>query len=163
MDFPNDEVFLDASQSIDEDRAVKMVHFVLKSSCQEVAPFHGPFGAASIEASNDRARRTNDRGVEPRYAEAAFFFELHPVALDEDRVDHDDQILSAAAERYIDDEDTPGHPDLSGRKAHPRGRVHRLDHVVDEALKIIVDRRDVRRWLMEGGLSVTQNWPNHKE
>ena len=163
MDFPDDEVFLDASQSIDEDRAVKMVHFVLKRPRQKVAPLDGAFCAGSIEASNDRARGANDRGVEPRKAEAAFFFELHPVAFDEDWVDHDNQILSAAAERDIDDKDTPGHADLSGRKAHARSRVHRFDHVVDEALDIVVDRRDVHCRLMEGAVSVAQNWPNHKE
>ena len=61
MNFPNDEIFFDASQSIDEDRAVKMVHLVLKSPRQKVAPLDGALRAASVEASNDRARRANDR------------------------------------------------------------------------------------------------------
>src|SRR4029079_10515837 len=111
VDLPNDEVLFDASQSIDEDRAVEVVHFVLKGPRQEVLPLDGAFGAGSIEAPNDSTRRPNDRRVEPRYAEAAFFFELHPVAFDEDGVDHDNQILSVAAKRYIDDEYTPGHAD----------------------------------------------------
>ena len=44
-----------------------------------------------IEALDDRARGAHHGRVESRHAQTALFLELHPVALDELRVDHHDQ------------------------------------------------------------------------
>ena len=50
--------------------------------------------------------------------------------------DHHDEAGRIAAERQIDDEDSQRDAHLRGRQADPRCGVHRLDHVVDEALDV---------------------------
>jgi len=70
--------------------------------------------------------------LKSRHAEAAFFFELHTVALDEFGVDHHDESGRIAPDRQIDHDDPQRNADLwRGQSDAGRG-VHRLDHVVDE-------------------------------
>src|SRR5262245_50425086 len=92
VDSAYDQVLLDPAEPIDEDRPVQVIHLVLKRACKELAAFDRLFRASSIQAPHNGTRWTDDRRIEAGHAEAAFLFELHAVTLDEDRVDHDDQI-----------------------------------------------------------------------
>ena len=82
------------------------------------------------------ARGADDGRVEARDAQAAFFFELHAVALDEFGIDHHDEPLRIAGRAKIDDEDPQRHADLRRGESDARRRVHRLDHVVDEPFDV---------------------------
>src|SRR4026209_1246056 len=97
LDLPDDEVFFDPAKPIDEDGSVQVIHFMLNGASQQLPAFDCVFPAGPVEAAHDRARRTHDGRIEARDAEAAFFFELHALTLDEDRIDHDNQIGGAAA------------------------------------------------------------------
>ncbi len=83
LDPPDDQIALDAAQAIDEQRAVEVIHFVLKRAREETGAFALVLGAGAIESFHDRAFGPDDGGVEARNAEAAFFFELHAFAHDE--------------------------------------------------------------------------------
>ena len=162
MDFAHDELPLDAAQPIDEQRPVKMIHFMLKRTCKQLASLNRVFVAGSIEASNDSAGGADDRGVEAWQAEAPLFFELHAFTLDEDGIDHDDEIRGVAAKREIDDEEADGNTDLCRGKANTWRRVHRFHHVVHQPLDAVVNDGDIGRALVEERLPIAQDRPDHK-
>ena len=85
MDSPHDEVALDAAESIDEDDPIEMIHLVLKRACEKPRAFDGLLVAFTIEPLEDGPSGPHDRRVESRHAQAAFFLELHALALDEGR------------------------------------------------------------------------------
>src|SRR5207253_5579378 len=76
LDLSDNHFALDASEPIDEDHAVQVIHLVLKRACQEVLPLDRLFDALPRHASDDRALRPDDGGVEAGRAETAFLFEL---------------------------------------------------------------------------------------
>ena len=86
-----------------------------------------------------------------------------PSRVDKRRIDHDDQILAVAADADVDDEDAQRDADLCRREADARRGVHRLDHVVDEALQVVVERRHVGRRLVQRPLAVAEDGTNHRE
>ena len=137
----DDEIALDAAQTIDEQRAVEMIHLVLKRPRQQAGAFDLDAARRGDRALDDRARRPHDGGVESRHAQAALFFELHALALDELGIDDDDRARRVAAEREIDDEDPQRDADLRRRQPDARRGIHRLDHVVDEAIDLGRDGR----------------------
>ena len=114
-------------------RAFEVIHLVLEAAGQQSGAFDDLLLAVAVQPFDDRARRARERGVEAGHAEAAFFLELHAVALDEFRIDEREQIGRIAADRDVGDENPQRHADLRGREADARRRIHRLDHVVDEA------------------------------
>src|SRR5204863_5610113 len=77
----HDQVPLDASQAIDEQHPVEMIHLVLKGTGQQPAAFALVFLAAAIQSLDDRTVGPHDGGVEAGNAEAPFFLELHSVTL----------------------------------------------------------------------------------
>ena len=117
-------------------RAVEVIHLVLKRAGEQALALPLILGAGAIQALDDDARGTHDGGVELRDAQAAFVFELHAVAFDERRIDHDHQAVRLAADREIDDEDAQRHADLRRRQPDARRGVHRFDHVVDQSIDV---------------------------
>ena len=78
---------------------------MLERPGHQLGGVNGAHLTMAIEAFEHRALRTRNRRVEPGNAQAAFFFELHPVALDEHRIDEYLQLVGIVTERKIDDED----------------------------------------------------------
>src|SRR5262245_22004906 len=142
LDSPDDEIALDAAEAIDEERAVEMVHFVLKRTGQKTRPFALMLDTFPIEAFYDRAFGPDDGRVEARNAEAALLLELHALASDELRIDHHNQAIRIAAEGDVDNKDSQCDPDLRRRQTDPRRGVHRLDHVCDNGGDIGRNRVD---------------------
>ena len=138
-----------------------MVDLVLKRTRQKVGPFPLVLLPGAVQALDDRAHRPHDRGVETGKAQAALFLELHAVARDKLRVDHDDQPRRVAAQREIHDEDPKRHPNLRGCETHSRRGVHRLDHVVDELLDLGGNRINPASGLDENAVAVLENGSNH--
>ena len=56
----------------------------------------------------------------------------HPVGLDQPGVDHMPEMAAVLVVRAVEDEDPQPHADLVGGEAHPVGRVHRGEHVLDQ-------------------------------
>src|SRR4051812_39073216 len=77
LDPTDDQVALDAAQSIDEQRAVEVIHLVLKGAGEKTGAFALMLVAFSIQPFDDGAFGSNHSGVEAGHAEASFFFELH--------------------------------------------------------------------------------------
>src|SRR5829696_7136100 len=82
-DFADDQIALDAAKAVDEDRAVEVIHLVLKGAGQQAGALVLERLPLAIERLDDRAHRPHDGGVEAGHAEAPFLFELRAVALDE--------------------------------------------------------------------------------
>src|SRR5689334_130128 len=104
VDLSNDEFPLDPPQSIDEQRAVEMIHLVLKRARQQLAPLDGLFIARSIQPADNRSRGPDNGRIETGNAEASFFFDLHALPLDENRIDQDDEVGRATADGEVDHE-----------------------------------------------------------
>src|SRR5689334_16690917 len=160
-DLPDDDVALDAAQVVDEQLAVEMVHLVLERARQQARALALMFRAFTIEAFDNRPRRPDDGGFEPGQAETAFFFELHPFADDELRVDHDDESVRIAADRNIDDEDPERNTDLRRGEPDSRRRIHRVDHVAHEDVDVGRDGGDVDGFVVERAGSVFENGSDH--
>ena len=139
-----------------------MIHLVLERARQQALAFHGAFLAFEVETSDDGKIRPGDGGVEPRHAQAAFFLELHPLALDELRVDERDEPARIPAQGEIDDEDAQRHADLRRRQTDAGCRVHRLDHVLDQVTQVGRDLIDALRGLVQDiFFSVFDDGTNH--
>src|SRR4051812_38370322 len=80
VDLADDQIALDAAQPVHEQLAVEVIHLVLKGAREQPGPFVLKRLALTIEPLHDGAHRTHHRRVEPRDAEAAFFFQLHAIA-----------------------------------------------------------------------------------
>src|SRR5690349_10886561 len=106
LDLADDEVLLQAPESIDEERAVEVIHLVLEAAGEEACRLNGLLVAVAIQSLEHRAHRPRHRCIEARCAQAAFLFELHAIALDERRVDERQQLAGVSAHRDITDEDT---------------------------------------------------------
>src|SRR5262245_53992137 len=91
LDLPDDQILLQAAQTIDEQRAIEMIHLVLEAAGEKPLRSHRLRFAVAVESLDDGPRWPRDRRVEPRHAEAAFLFELHAVAFDELGIDEDEQ------------------------------------------------------------------------
>ena len=53
LDFAHDEVLLQASESIDEERAVEMIHLVLEAPGEEASGLNGLFFAVAVQPLED--------------------------------------------------------------------------------------------------------------
>src|SRR5436190_5348239 len=83
LDLADDQVLLQAAEPIDEQCPVEMVDLVLKAARQQPVPLDDLLLALAIPSFDDRPGGPRDGSVEARHAQAAFFFELHPVTFDE--------------------------------------------------------------------------------
>src|SRR5262245_58272208 len=108
-------------------------------------------------------RRSDHRRVETWDTQAAFFLELHPLALDELRVDEGEETRRIAPDRHVHDEDPQRNTDLWSGEPHARCGVHRLDHVVDEAFDFRCDGLHRHGTCVESRGAVSQDGPNHRE
>src|SRR5262245_29659705 len=161
-DTPHDEIALDSSQPIEKQEPVEMVELVLQRAGEQVRPFDGVWGTGPIEGAHDDARGTRDGRVEAGHAEAPFFLELHPFALDEFRVDEREQLAAALAQAEIDHRDPERDAHLWGSQPNSRRRVHRLNHVVDELVQVGVERCHGGGRSLEIGRAVTHEGPKHQ-
>src|SRR5262245_20056327 len=98
MNLADDDVALDAAKAIDEQHAVEMIDFVLQRASQQPGPVDRSRAAVAVQATHDHARGTGNRRIEARQAQAAFLFELHPVAFDKFWIDEGDQVAAALAD-----------------------------------------------------------------
>src|SRR5438477_10877774 len=83
LDLADDELALNAAQPVHEQDSVEVVHLVLKRTRQQPDAFALLYLASAIAPLDDDTRGPHDGRIESGNAEAAFFFELHAVALDE--------------------------------------------------------------------------------
>src|SRR4051794_24986634 len=88
LDLADDQILFDASQTINEQRPIEMIHLVLKRAREKLASIDRALVGRSVETSDDRSCRPHDRGIEARDTEASLFFELHAFARDKNRIDH---------------------------------------------------------------------------
>src|SRR5215467_7154883 len=112
LDFPHDDLALNAAEMIDEELAVQMIHLVLECACEQPGPFALMLRSVSIQSFDDGARGADDGRLESRQTEASLLFELHPLAHEELRVDHHDECVRIATDRHVDDEDPQWDADL---------------------------------------------------
>ena len=66
LDLPDDEILLQSAKAIDEDRAVEVIHLVLEAAGEQPGSFDDLLLAVAVQALDDRARRSGQRGVEAR-------------------------------------------------------------------------------------------------
>src|SRR5687768_300469 len=161
LDLPDDQIFLQAAQAIDEQCAVEVVHLVLEAAGEQSGPFDRLRLAVAIEPFEDRAGRTRHCCVEARHAQTALFFELHSIALDELGVDEHEQVGGIAADRDVAHEDP--FADANLRRGEPdAGRgVHGLNHVVHEGINLRCDLGDRLGGTMEHRRSVADDRTQH--
>ena len=138
-----------------------MIDLVLKGARKESGSLDRLFLALPIEPLDRYPRGPDDRRVEAGHAEASLLFELHPVAHQELRVDHHDQSLRIATQGYIDHEQPQRDADLCCREPDAGRGVHRLDHVVDEPLKVVVESGDVGGGSVQRTVAVPQDRSDH--
>src|SRR5215510_9620782 len=96
LDLADDEIFLQPAKTIDKHRAVEVIELVLEAAGEQTRRFDDLFLALTIQALQHRSRWPRHRGIEAGQAQAAFLFELHPVALDELGVDERHEIARIA-------------------------------------------------------------------
>ena len=73
-----------------------------------------------------------------------------------------DQVAGVTSNREVDDEYPERDANLGGRQSNAGRRIHRLDHVVDEALDLRRQHLDRLRPLVKHAVAVLENRPNHK-
>ncbi len=117
----------------------------------------------AVQSLQNGARRPSHRRVEAWCAQAAFFFELHAITLDERRVDERQQVAWIPAHRDVAHEDPHANADLRRRQSHSGRGVHRLDHVVDERLNLRGDRFDWCCRPVQHVGAVADNGTQHRE
>src|SRR6266704_2633375 len=83
LDSAEDEPPLHASQPVDEQDAVEVIHFVLNGAREKAFRLDHALAAVAIEAAYRQRLRSRDGRVKAGHAEAAFFFELHALTMDE--------------------------------------------------------------------------------
>src|ERR1051325_8530332 len=91
LDLADDEISRDAPQPIDEQALVEVIHFVLQRASEQVRAGKRVLLTVTIQTLHDDSLWPRDGGGKARQAETPFFFELHALALDELRIDHDVQ------------------------------------------------------------------------
>src|SRR5580765_1691211 len=159
---PDDDVALQPAQAIHEQRAVQMIHLVLERTREQSRSLDLLGVAVTIEALQHGMRGPDHRRIESRDAQAAFFLELHPVALNELRVDEGEETRRIAPDRHVHDEDPQRNANLWGGEPHTRRGVHRLDHVVDQTIDLRRDGLHRQGTCVEGRVAVSENGPNHR-
>jgi len=162
-DLSRDEVPLDAPQTVNEHDAVQVIHLMLERSCEKIVPFVRVFGPRRVKALDHGARWAENGRVESRNAQAALFFQLHAAALDEDRIDHHEEIRRICSDRDVHDEHAQRHAYLSSRKTYPWRRMHGFDHVIDKPAHLIVYRGNGKGGRVEELLAVSKNGPKRQE
>ena len=135
-DLADDQIALDAAQPIDEQRAVEVIHLVLERARQQSVPSICCGWPSRSSPFDDGAQRPDDRGVEAGTLRQPSSSSCMPSRSTNSGIDHHDQPARIAPERDVDDEDAQRHADLRRRQADARRGVHRLDHVVDQALDL---------------------------
>src|SRR5262245_65035358 len=76
--------------------------------------------AVTIQPLQDGMRGPNHCRIESRDTQAALFLELHPVALDELRVDEGEETRRIAPDRHVHNEDPQRNTDLWSGEPHAR-------------------------------------------
>ncbi len=115
---------------------------MLDAAAEQVVGLELELVAVEIEGPQTHPERTLHVDGDPGKREATFFVDVGPVDLEDLRVDEHVELAFLLAGGDVDDTDPLAAPDLVGREADPGGRVHRLDHVLDEPAQVVVDPLD---------------------
>src|SRR4029453_5074530 len=161
LDSADDQIPFDPTQAIDEQLAVEMIHLVLERSCEESGRVVLMFPSVSSQPLDDGTSGAHHRCVESRDTQTALFFQLHPIAFDELRIDEHQQSRRGAPSRNVDAEEARATTDLRCGQAAAGGRVHSVDNVIDDALNLECDRVDRCRWLVEETVAVLEDGSDH--
>ena len=95
--------------------------------------------AVAVERAGAQAVVALERVRHPRHRQAALV-DLHQVVgLENLRVDHDHRLGLVLLARAVHDRQAQRDAHLGGGQAHPRRRVHGLEHVVDQALELGIE------------------------
>ena len=127
-----------------------MIELVLEQATGQLRGFDGYLVAIEATANHVHPVGPHDLPREARNRQAALL--VRPLAIGLDDLGVDDG-LGAAAVVEVPDEQALLHADLRRSQAEAGGRVHGLDHVVDELHEAGVDVGDVGRLLLEDGVS----------
>src|SRR5437899_3269654 len=154
------QVPLERGQTVDEQKPVDMVDLVAERAREQLRPFIGPLLAVGVEALDDDALRPHRGAPEAGHGEAALVVTLLPLTQHELGIDQLDELALLLADGEVDHDDAQGHGDLRRGQADARGRVHRLDHVVEEPADRAVDLTDGLGGLVEHRVAVFHDGPD---
>src|SRR6185437_4182556 len=143
---------LHETQVIDEQPAVQMVDLVLQTPREQVVGVHLERFPVAILRPDDHAHRALDVSVNVGNRQAAFFAFLLAFGVDDLGIDHDERILVD-----VDHGQAFGASHLRRRETDALGGVHRLEHVVDQALELRCDLLHRHRLLSQDRLSLDVN------
>src|SRR5271154_977514 len=156
-----DHVALQHAQVSDEEDAVEVIDFVAKRARKQSFAAHFEFFARSVMRAYGHVLRPSNVRAKPRHGEASFFFALLPFGVNDFRIRADEFGLRILAVAHVDYGDAQAQADLRGSQAHTVRRIHGLEHVVDELLKIGVELLDALGRRFKHRVPVFNDWMNH--
>jgi len=110
-----------------------MIHFVLKSTCEEALALDRLRVAIAINSRYDDLLGTLHHCGKPGKAQAAFFGLVRALGPAQHGIDEDQLLVVRAGVRLrVDHEQPPGQIDLIGRQPDALMVVHRVNHVLHQ-------------------------------
>ena len=136
---------LGRAEPVHEEEAVQMIHLVLEDAGEQTFAFDLQGAAVPVDPPQQDAARAPDVLPEVRDGEAALLEEDLPLGLDELGIEHDQELGRIPILGGIGDEETVRTAHLIGGQPQARRRVHRLHHLVDQALEVAIEVGDTPR------------------
>src|SRR5581483_2668691 len=127
-----DALAFEIGQIVDEKTALEMIHLVLQTHRERAVQVALEHGALLVAGPDADLRRPLDVVEDARNRQTSLLARAFAFARENLRVDEDLRIVALVGD--VDDHDALVHIDLRRRKADPRGRIHRLEQVIDEPL-----------------------------
>ena len=151
------------TEVIDHQLAIEVIVFVLNRNRQEALGLQLEGLTVLVERPDGDALSSVDVFAYTREREAAFVECGFAFGSDDLGIDEDAQVARLVlAGGHIHDEKALRNAELRGGQTDARGRVHRLGHVVDQAVKLRIKDLDVFTGLSEPLIGVEEYGANHQ-
>src|SRR5690606_28746103 len=147
---------LQRRQVIDEQPALEVIHLVLDALREQALRVELERLAVAVERPDLDSLGSLDVLVEPGNGQTALLVGLAAVGGQDFRID--EAIRLVARLGHVDHDDALVNVDLRRSKADAGRGIHRLEHVLDQTLHVVVDNCDALGAYSQPRVGILENW-----
>ena len=133
LDLADDQILLQTSEAVDEDGALEVIHLVLEAAGQQSCCFDDLLLTIAVSPLTTARDGRASVALKPGTLRQPSSSSCMPSRSTNSGLMNVIRIGGVAPDRDVGHENPQRHTDLRCRETDARRRIHRLDHVVDEA------------------------------
>src|SRR5690606_29551679 len=151
-----DALALQRRQIVDEQLALEVIHLVLDALREQPVRLELERLAVLVERPDLDPLGPLDELVQPRDGQTPLLEALAAVRGEDFRVDEAARLIAPLG--HVDHDDALVNVDLRRSKADAGRGIHRLEHVLDQALHVVVDNCDALGAYSQPRIGILENW-----